>query len=90
MSYGAVRYGFQKYRKTYGTVRCGISDVVNSTVRFGAILCPHGAALCYFMSYGAVRCVFRYRKTYSAMWCGFQQGQNPIWCGAVRFAVVCG
>ena len=48
-------------RKTYGAVRCGFSDVVNPTARFGAILSPT------VVRFGAV---FQYRKTNGAMRCG--------------------
>ena len=58
-------------------LRCGsvrFSDLVNPTVRFGYIVFST-------VRFGAV---FRYRKTYGAVRCGFQERQNPT----VRFGAV--
>ena len=57
MRFGAVF----RNSKTYGAVRFGsVFNVVNPTVRFGAVLCPTAR-------FGAV---FRYRQTYGTVRCG--------------------
>ena len=68
------------------TVRCGFdgiptvrfSDVVNPTVRFGAVFRCRKPC-------GAVRCGFPiYRKSYGAARFGFEESKNPT----VRFGAV--
>ena len=66
MRFGAVF----RNRKTYGAVRCGFSDVVNPTVRYGL----DGISTVRF---GAV---FRYRRTYGAV----SKRAQLQRCGAVR------
>ena len=57
-----VRFGAVfRNRNNYGAVRCGFSDYLNPTVRFGAVDCPtarFGAVFRCAEPYGAVRCYF--------------------------------
>ena len=82
-SYGAVRCGFQILE----ILRCGsvlFAEIANATVRFGAVFTcePYGALRLYFMYTVRFGAVFRYRKTYGAVRCGFQEGKNStVRCG---------
>ena len=73
-SYGPVRCGFKKKRKSYGAVRCCF-DIVNPTVRFGAVIYPTvrlGAVLKNRNPTVRVGAVFRNQESYGAVRCGCQ------------------